>query len=77
MPDIRATQDAVAEQSAIRHVQQWHLCKLEGNSMLEGVVPPFLTYNSGLRVNLQFRVTGYIRPGLAPGYVPLKNDSFG
>jgi hypothetical protein len=41
MPDSRATQDAVAEQSAIRHEQHRHPGKLEGKLMLEGVVPPF------------------------------------
>jgi hypothetical protein len=43
----RAKQDARAEQSAIRHKQQKHIAKGKGKSMLEGVVPPFPTFNSG------------------------------
>jgi len=42
-------EDARAEQSAIRHEQHRHPGKLEGKSMLEGVVPPFPTYIYGLR----------------------------
>ncbi len=46
----RAKQEARAEQSAIRHKQYKHPGKYKGWPMLEGVVPLFQTYDSGLRV---------------------------